>query len=423
MTIDEGMKEYNPGTIYITGNRIVWIGNDTEQPENCKVHEKIDATGKIVMPVFFNGHNHASMSFLRGLGNDLSLDKWLNDFIWPAEKVMINPDTVYLGTMLSVIEMIRSGTGIFSDMYFFEDQVARVCEESGMRGIIGEAIFDFPSPSRATPAESIQFTRDLHKQFINHSLINVSVSVHAPYTCSPNFIRQAGELAEELDISANIHLAETNNEIETIAGLYGKSPVQHLHDLGFLSERTVAHHSVYLTPDDRQLLKETGTSVVTLPNSTMKLGSGACAVGELLKSGINVALGTDGPASNNHQSMLREIQQLARLERVVNFDPTSISARELIRIATINGARAYRLDKDLGSLECGKKADFQIINPDQPHWYPRYDPYNSIAYAMQSNDVESVIIDGKIVMLNRILVNIDEMRIFRELKKKAGMLF
>jgi 5-methylthioadenosine/S-adenosylhomocysteine deaminase len=423
LTIDETMKEYKQGSIYIAGNRIKWMGPDTEQPENFVVREKIDASGKIIMPVFFNGHNHASMSFLRGLGNDLSLDKWLNDFIWPAEKVMINPDTVYLGTMLSVIEMIRSGSGIFSDMYFFEDQVARVCEETGMRGIIGEAIFDFPSPSRATPQESMQFTRELHSRFQGHSLINVSVAVHAPYTCSPDLIRQAGELAKELDISANIHLAETTTEIDMIAGLYGKSPVQHLYDLNFLSERTVAHHSVYLSPEDRQLIKDSGTSVVTLPNSNMKLGSGACAVGELIKLGINVALGTDGPASNNHQSLLREMQQLARLERVVNYDPTSISAQELIRIATINGARAYGLDKDLGSLECGKKADFQIINPDQPHWYPRYDPYNSIAYAMQSNDVESVIIDGKIVMRNRVLVNIDEKRISKELKKKAGMLF
>ncbi len=423
LTIDQDMTEYKPGSVYIVGNRIIWIGPDDEQPGNCLIKERIDASGKILMPVFFNGHNHAAMSFLRGLGNDLSLDKWLNDFIWPAEKVMINPETVYLGTMLSVIEMVRSGSGIFSDMYFFEDQVARVCEEVGIRGIIGEAIFDFPSPSMATPQETMEFTRQLKQRFLGHSLVNVSVAVHAPYTCSPDLIRQAGELAEELDLSANIHLAETQTEIETISGLYGKTPVQHLYDLGFLSVRTVAHHSVYLSPDDRQLIKETGTSVVTLPNSNMKLGSGACAVGELIKLDINVALGTDGPASNNHQSLLREVQQLARLERVVNYDPTCISARELIRMATINGAKAYRMDKDLGSLETGKKADFQIINPDQPHWYPRYDPYNSIAYAMQSNDVESVVIDGKVVMRNRELINIDEKRLSRELKKKAGILF
>lgn len=418
LTIDQEMTEYKKGSIYISGNRIKWIGPDNQQPANCLIRETIDASGKLILPVFFNGHNHASMSIFRGLGNDLSLDRWLNEFIWPAERILINPASVYNGTLLSVIEMVRSGSGIFSDMYFFEDEVARVCEEVGMRGIIGEAIFDFPSPSRSTPQETMQFTRQLHSRFSNHPLVNVSVAVHAPYTCSPDVIRQAGELAEELNITANIHLAETLTEIEIMTSRYGKSPVQYLFDLGFLSGRTVAHHSIHLSAEDRQMIKDTGTSIVTLPNSNMKLGSGACAVTQLNHMGITVALGTDSPASNNHQSLVREIQQLARLERVVNLDPTCITARELVRVATINGAKAYRLDKDLGSLECNKKADLQIINTDQPHWYPKYDPYNSIAYAMHSEDVESVIIDGKVVMRNREMVNIDEQRIVRKLKKR-----
>jgi len=419
LTIDQNMTEYKRGSIYISGNRIHWIGPDVQQPENCIIREKIDASGKIVLPTFFNSHNHAAMSVFRGLGNDLSLDKWLNEFIWPAERDLINPATVYLGAMLSVIEMVRSGSGIFSDMYFFEDEVARACEEVGIRGIIGEAIFDFPTPSHATPQEAMECTRQLYSRFSNHPLINISIAVHAPYTCSPAVIRQAGELSEELNIPANIHLAETIAEIETMAERYGKTPVQYLYDLGFLSRRTVAHHSIHLTQNDQHLLKETGTSVVTLPNSNMKLGSGACKVTELIRLGITIALGTDGPASNNNQSMVREIQQLARVERVTNLDPTGLSARELIRIATINGAKAYNLDQYLGSLECGKKADIQIINPDQPHWYPLYDPYNSIAYAMHSEDVESVIIEGKVVMRNRVLVNVDEQRICREIKKNV----
>jgi 5-methylthioadenosine/S-adenosylhomocysteine deaminase len=230
-------------------------------------------------------------------------------------------------------------------------------------------------------------------------------------------ILKAGELSEELDIPVQIHLAETITEITTIAGRYGKSPVQYLYDHGFLNGRAVAHHSVHLSDNDRQMLLSTGTSVVTLPNSNMKLGSGACGVSELIRLGINVALGTDGPASNNNQSMVREIQQLGRLERVTSLDPTVLPAKELIRIATINGAKAYKMDQDLGSLEQGKKADFQIINPDQPHWYPLYDPYNCIAYAMHSEDVESVIIDGKVVMRNRVLVNVDEQRLFRRIKR------
>jgi len=417
LTIDQHMTEFKPGSVYIAGNRIFWIGRDDQQPENCLIRERIDASGKIILPTFFNCHSHAAMSVFRGLGNDLSLDEWLNGFIWPAERALINPATVYLGTMLSIIEMIRSGTGIFSDMYFFEEEVARACEEAGIRGIIGEGILDFPTPSHATPQEAMETARGLHRQFLNDPLVTVSVAVHAPYTCSPDIIRQAGELAEELDIPANVHLAETMTELSIIRERYDKTPVQYLYDLGFLSDRTVVHHSIHLTPDDRQLLKQTGTSVVTLPNSNMKLGSGACAVGELIRPGITVALGTDGPASNNNQSMVREIQQVARLERVISRDPASLPTRELIRIATINGAKAYRMERDLGSLECGKKADFQIINPDQPHWYPLYDPYNSIAYAMHSEDVESVIVDGKVVMRNRVMVNVDEQRILREMKR------
>jgi 5-methylthioadenosine/S-adenosylhomocysteine deaminase len=416
LTIDERMTEYRTGSVLISGGEIVWIGDEKDQPAGCMIRERIDASGRIVMPAFFNGHNHAAMSIFRGLGNDLSLDRWLNDFIWPAERERVNPASVYLGTRLSAIEMIRSGTGIFSDMYFFEEEVARVCDETGIRGILGEAILDFPSPSRFSPQESFAHTRLLHSQFGNHPLLTVSLAVHAPYTCSPPVIREAGELSRELDLPANIHLAETTTEIGSMAERYGQSPVEYLLEHGFLSERTVAHHSVHLTEDDRKILQSAGTSVVTLPNSNMKLGSGACEVATLLACGINVAIGTDGPASNNNQSIVRDIQQLARLERVTHLDPTRLPARELVRIATINGAKAYGMDALIGSLENGKKADIQIINPDQPHWYPRYDPYTGIAYAMHSEDVESVIVNGRILMKDRELLTIDEHRVIREMK-------
>jgi 5-methylthioadenosine/S-adenosylhomocysteine deaminase len=246
------------------------------------------------------------------------------------------------------------------------------------------------------------------------------MALHSPYTCSPEVIRKAVELSSELQISTNIHLAETRTEIETIAERYGMTPVQHLHATGGLTNRTVAHHMVHLTESDMELIAAAGTSVVTLPNSNMKLGSGACSVSRMKVKGINVALGTDGPASNNNQSMVKEMQQLARLERIANLDPTCISAPELIRTATINGARAYHLDSELGSLEVGKRADMQIINTCHPHWHPHYDPYSSLAYAMQSGDVETVIVEGKPIMKNRRMVTIDEQRIYRQIKKMAG---
>jgi len=417
LTLDQGMTEINPGSVCISGNRIVYVGKTEDKPADTVALKKIDASGKIVMPTFFNCHSHAAMSIFRGLANDLSLDEWLNHFIWPAEKKNVNPDTVYLGTMISAMEMIKSGTSIFADMYFFEEEVARACDEIGMRVILGEGILDFPTPNKDTPGRVMDHTRILYNQFKDHPLITVSVAAHSPYICSPESIRKAAELSRELDISANIHLAETADEITTIRERYSKSPVQYLFDLGFLSERTVAHHGIYLDDEDISLLLQSGTSISTIPDSNMKLGSGLCRVAELIRRGINVAIGTDGAASNNNQSMLRELQQLGRIQKVYNQDPTIMSANQLLLMATLNGAKAYRMDKELGSLETGKAADIMIINPDQPHWYPRYDPVNSIAYAMQSEDVESVVINGEIVMQNRELTRVDEEKLLYRMKK------
>jgi 5-methylthioadenosine/S-adenosylhomocysteine deaminase len=417
LTLDQGMTEINPGSVCISGNRIVYIGSTEGKPAEMVARTTINASGKIIMPTFFNCHNHAAMSMFRGLANDLSLDDWLNHFIWPAEKKYVNPETVYLGTMVSAMEMIRSGTSIFADMYFFEEEVARACDEIGMRVILGEGILDFPTPNKDTPNGAMDHTRILYSQFKDHPLITVSVSVHSPYICSPESIRKAADLSRELSLSANIHLAETRDEVTTIRERYGKSPVQYLFDLGFLSERTVAHHGIYLDDADISLLVQSGTHIATIPNSNMKLGSGLCRVPELISRGINVAIGTDGAASNNNQSLLRELQQLGRIQKVYHKDPTLLSAHQLISMATIHGARAYRMDQFLGSLETGKAADLMIINPDQPHWYPRYNVANSIAYTMHSEDVESVVINGEIVMHNRHLTRVDEEKILYRMKK------
>ncbi len=421
LTLDEQMTVIPEGAVCVDQGKIIFVGAVADTPPEWNFRKRINLSGKILMPAFFNSHNHAAMSIFRGLGNDLSLNDWLNHFIWPAERRNIRPDTVYLGSMISAMEMIRSGSSIFADMYFFEEDVARACEEIGMRVILGEGILDFPTPNKPSPAEAMNHTRVLFDQFRNHPLISVAVAAHAPYTCSPEIIRMAAELSEELDIPANIHLAESQTEIQTMHERYGKTPTRYLYDLGFLSRRTVAHHGIYLNAEDMDLLMETQTSIATIPNSNMKLGSGNCPVSELPKRGINGCLGTDGPASNNNQSMVRELQQLARIQKVAHSNPTILTAREAIRMATINGARAYRMDQVLGSVETGKQADLLIINPDQPHWYPRYDSFTTIAYSMQSEDVESMIINGRIVMENRRFTQIDEekfLSLIRKLKLK-----
>lgn len=417
LTLDRDFTEFNPGIICIAGNRIEFIGQEAEIPLKFRIKSTIDASGMLITPPFFNCHNHAAMSIFRGLGNDLSLDDWLNLFIWPAERKYINRETVYLGTMISAMEMVRSGTGIFADMYFFEEEVARAAEEIGMRVILGEGILDFPTPNKQDPFEILEHTRYLHQRFAGHSLVSVSVSAHAPYTCSPRVIAYAAELSAELGIPANIHLSETRSEIEIMMDRYGKSPVKYLADLGFLGPRTVAHHGIHLSEEDIDLLVESGASVVTIPNSNMKLGSGECRVPELLSRGINVSLGTDGPASNNHQSMVREMQQLARKQKVISLDPLIITSRGCLKIATINGARAYGMEHQLGSLETGKLADLIFINQEQAHWYPKYDPYAGIAYAMHSEDVDSMMIDGRFIMKGRKILNVDEKEIIARAKE------
>jgi 5-methylthioadenosine/S-adenosylhomocysteine deaminase len=417
LTLDQQMTVVPEGTICIDQGKIIFVGAGADVPLNWSFKKRINLSGKIIMPAFFNSHNHAAMSIFRGLGNDLSLNDWLNHFIWPAERRNIRPETVYLGTMISAMEMIRSGSSIFADMYFFEEDVARACEEIGIRVILGEGILDFPTPNKPSPAEAMNHTRILFDRYRNNPLVSVAVAAHAPYTCSPEIIRMAAELSEELDITANIHLAETQTEIQTMSERYGKSPTRYLYDLGFLSPRTVAHHGIYLDSDDMDLLRETHTSIATIPNSNMKLGSGICPVSELHNRGINICLGTDGPASNNNQSMVRELQQLARIQKVSHNDPTILTAREAIRMATINGAKAYRMDESLGSVELGKQADLIIINPDQPHWYPKYDAYTTIAYSMQSEDVESVMINGQLVMENRKFTQIDEEKFLSLIRK------
>jgi len=417
LTLDEQSTEWMSGTVCISGNRIVFIGNPADRPSSFVTRETIDASGKIVMPTFFNCHTHAAMSIFRGLANDLSLELWLNNYIWPAEKRNVSRETVFLGTLISAMEMIKSGTSAFADMYFFQEDVARASEQCGIRVILGEALFDFPTPGTGTPEGSLAYTRSLHQRFTNHPLISVAVTTHAPYTCSPEVIRMAAELSEELGIPANIHLAETKDETETIQKRYGKSPTRYLYDLGFLTSRTVCNHGIYLSDEDVELIRQTGASIVTAVNSNMKLGSGICRVQELLQKGVNVAIGTDGAASNNNQSVLRELQQVGRIEKAYHEDPAVISASRLLSMATINGAKAYGRGNQLGSLKTGKMADLMIINPDQPHWYPRYDPVSSIAYSMQSEDVESVIINGRIVMRNRELTLVDEKKYLHEMRR------
>ena len=409
LTLDDEWTEFAKGLILVNHGSLEYVGPEKKGPA-YSAEKIIDAKGNIVMPSFFNGHTHSAMSLLRGLGSELPLDSWLNEHIWPAEARYLSPHNVYLGSMVSALEMIRCGTGIFVDMYFFQEETVRACEELGIRIVVGEGILDFPTPNKKSPSEGLKYTEYLHKLYSGHPLVEMSVAAHAPYTCSPGVLKEAAELARKLDIPVTIHLAETAAENINIKNMFGKSSTAHLAGLGFFDGRAVAYHCNHLSEDDISILAEHKVGIVTNPRSNMKLGSGLSPLPELMEKGLVIGIGTDGAASNNNQSVLLDMQLAARLYKVKHLDPAIINARQAIRMAVNNNALNYGLEKSMGSLEKGKLADMIIINTDQAHWQPLYDPYPQIVYAMQPGDVITNIINGKIIMENRNILGVDEER-------------
>ena len=407
LTFDEEWKEFPEGLVLLRDNRISYVGNEADNPA-YKAERKIDAHGGIVMPPFFNGHTHSAMSILRGLGSEKALKTWLEDYIWPAEAKFVNEENVFLGSMISAIEMIKGGTGIFCDMYFFQEETAKACEELGIRMIMGEGVLDFPTPNKKSPEEGLILNEYLCGKYINHPLIELSIPAHAPYTCSPPVLEEIGELARRFDVPTTTHLAETEWETGEMKKRYGKSSTELLLDTGFIEGKSVAYHCNYLSVSDIQILHDNKVGIVSNPKSNMKLGSGICPVPELMETGLIIGIGSDGAATNNNSDLLSDIQFLPRLHKMNKLDPTIINAKQVLRMAVNNSAEIYGMDDRIGSIETGKLADMIIINTDQVHWQPLYDPYASIVYAMQPEDVDTTIINGKVIMEDRQIMTADE---------------
>lgn len=410
LTMDKHFTEHHNTNILIRNGRIEHIGS-VDHLAPIKASTIVDASRMILLPPFFNGHNHAAMSLFRGLINDVPLMTWLQKYIWPAEKKYINAKNVHLGTLVSGIEMIRSGTNIFADMYFFEEEVAKASIELGMRCILGEAILDFPTPNGKIPENGLKYTQDLYQKYKTEALVSVSIPAHAPYTCSTSILTSVADLSKELKIPATIHVSETIQEVTDSLKIHGKSPVEHLNELGFFDFHAICYHCNHLSVIDIEILREKKASVITLPNSNMILASGITPVPDLLKSGVCLGLGTDGAASNNNMSLLRDMQMMIKLQKLAHHDPTIMDAKTALRIASTNGAKAYRMHSDLGSLEIGKSADIQFIDIDSPHMQPLYDPYAQIVYSMHESDVKHLMVNGHFIMKDRNIVNIDEDKI------------
>ena len=385
-------------------------------PENPPV-SRIDADGNLVMPGLINGHNHCGMSFFRGMADDLPLAAWLNDKIFPAEKTHIDPEVVYWSTKLAAAEMIFSGTTTVADCYLFSPFAAQALCDAGMRSVIAHGIIDFPTVSVPDPLKNIEVTTAFIKNWLDRSeLTTPAVFAHAPYTCSPQTLLKAKQLADHYNLQFFIHLAETQDEQAQILDPQGSTPVRHLLNLGILGPKTTCIHVVWVNQDDIELLAESGTRVITCPQSNAKLGAGIAPVYTMLANDITVGLGTDSCASNNSLDMYREMDMLAKLQKYRGASPTAITAKDVLACATSHGAAAIG-GVETGMVKPGFYGDLVIINSDAPNLCPLYNP-DLLVYAASGSNVETVIIHGEIVMQDRQLRTIDLEEVYDEIEQR-----
>ncbi len=401
----------------VTDHYVIVSGKTIEAitPERPAEIEILGGRHDIVMPGLINTHTHAPMTLFRGMADDLPLMTWLNEHIFPAEAKHVDDEFVYIGSLLACWEMIRSGTTAFCDGYFFEDQVGRAAKEAGMRAWLGEGILQFPTPSNSDPTQTIEHSEAFIKRWLNDELVKPTVFPHAAYTCTPEILSSAAELARKYDLPFQIHLSETQFEVDQISTERGMSPVAYLDSLGCLSERTLAAHCVVLSESDIELLAERKVSVAHNAESNMKLSSGIAPVPQMLEAGINVALGTDGCASNNNLDLLEEMASVATLHKVITLDPTVVDACTTLQMATANGARALGFNG--GALEAGMPADIVVLDGDSPNLVPIHNPVSQVVYSASGPNAKHVVINGQLVVRNFKALTIDEEALLKECRR------
>lgn len=415
LTMSEEDKLMENTNITIEKGKIKSIGS---VPEDFVDEKVIDGTNKLVMPGLVNAHTHIAMSLFRNFADDLPFWTWLQDRIIPREEKLI-PEHVYWGSMLSIAEMIRFGVTSFADMYFFMDEVAKAVEETGIRASLSIGLSDSGNQEQKIKAVK-EFYDNWHGKA--NGRITVMAGPHAPYSCGPSFLSKVIDMASEKKMGIHIHLSESKKEIEDSYELRGKSPIKHVYDLGLLDLPTLAAHCVHLSDEDIDILAEKKVSVANNPGSNLKLGNGFARIEDMLKKGINVGLGTDGSASNNNLNMFEEINLAALINKGYTGDTTSIPAGTAVKMATINGAKALGIDEEVGTIEVGKRADIIMLDLNKPHFYPRYNLVASLAYSAQGSDVETVIVDGKVLMENYELKTIDLEKVMFNAEKSAKAL-
>ncbi|MBU2228358.1 MAG: amidohydrolase [Proteobacteria bacterium] len=417
--MDDGDTVIPEGAVAVDGEQIVAAGPLADIRERFLGRSRIVVPDSLIMPGLINGHTHAAMTCFRGIADDMELMEWLNGYIFPAEARNVNPELVYWGSLLACAEMIRSGTTTFCDMYIFEEEAARAAKAAGMRCLIGEGLFDFPSPNAKTPAEGIACARGLLERWAGDPLVHILVAPHSLYTCSPSVLKEAKALADEYRVPYAVHLLENRAEKDQLREKFGKSALRFLEEIGWLTDRLIAFHCVCMEEEDIRLFADHGCRVVHNPESNMKLASGVAPIAAMIAGGIAVGLGTDGCASNNNLDMFQEMDTAAKLGKVALLDPTAMSARTVLRMATCEGARVLGMGGDVGSLLPEKRADIVIIGLDKPHLTPLYNEYSHLVYAVNGADVDTVLINGRVVMRERKLLTIDEGEVMRRVTEIA----
>src|SRR5450631_1750986 len=409
VTMDASRSILDDGAVAVKGDTVVAVGPRTELEAKYAAAQTIDATGRLVLPGFINGHTHVPMTLFRGLHDDVTLNDWLYKYIFPAEAKNVNEEFVRWGTRLAAAEQIRGGVTTFADMYYFEDAVAEETKAAGMRGVLGETFIDFPAPDNKTNAAMLAYTEKFLQKWQGDPLIHAAPAPHSIYTCSKKTIQDAAALARKYHAPFLMHVSGMKKGGEDSEKANGMSPVQYLEKIGVLGPDLVAAHCIFVDETDRKLLAERQVGCVHNPSSNMMIASGVSPVPEMRAAGVAVGLGTDGPAGrNNDKDLMEEIDLAAKLAKISKMNPLALNAKAVVEMATIEGARAVHLEKEIGSLEVGKKADIILIDLDKPNAVPMYDIYAQIAYSLKGSDVETVVIGGRVVMRDRKLLTVDE---------------
>jgi 5-methylthioadenosine/S-adenosylhomocysteine deaminase len=419
VTVDGARRVLPRGSVAIDGRDIVAVDTAESIAARYRGRETIDASGSVVMPGLINTHTHAPMVLFRGLADDLALMDWLQKYIFPAEAKMVSPEFVRVGTRLAALEMIESGTTTYTDMYYFEDEIARATRAAGLRGVLGETVIQFPVADAKTPADSLALTERFAKEFAGDDLITPAVAPHAMYTLDPDTLKACRALADRLHIPVVIHLAETQDEVKTAREKYQQTPTGFLESIGFWGPRTIAAHAVHVTPDDIAILARRHVGVSHNPESNMKLASGIAPVEAMRKAGVAVGLGTDGAASNNDLDMFEAMRQAAFLHKLVSNDPRAIPAPVALEMATIDGARVLGLDRTIGSLEPGKRADLIVVSMASARQTPMYDPVSHLVYVTRGDDVTTTIVNGRVLMRDRQVLTLDARQVLADARAMA----